>query len=183
MAKEGNQDARDKRKSEFERFVLFLSSFWGILMGISTLFPYSNSLIKAIPLEKAEPLKFAPELFGPGLLHLSPEFVTVVTTISVVFLVLWKFVMRFEYKKEVETKGKKLIGTYSMAYFLCGIVLLRIYQEIYFKNIASSSKDSILLILYAVSFCCITYAFMRLAMIEYLEIGINQCDLPEVPSK
>src|SRR5512135_3000164 len=74
--------------SEFTDFVKFLQTLWGILAGISVLFPLSNVLLKLIPMANIydDP--------PGGLAYLSPALITTLSTIATLFVILVTFRQR-----------------------------------------------------------------------------------------
>ena len=71
--------------ADFKRFVEFLQGLWGILAGISTLFPLSNTFLKVVPLASW------PE---GGFAYFSPGVVSAVATLICLFVILWTFGQR-----------------------------------------------------------------------------------------
>jgi len=72
---------------EFQTFLTFLQNLWGLLAGVSIFFPFSNLLLKAIPLRA-----YGEE--GGVYNHLSPPLLTTATTIVTLFVLLSTFTGR-----------------------------------------------------------------------------------------
>ena len=148
---------------EFKMFLVFLKNLWGLLAGISVFFPLSNVLVSVIPLQDIS--------HDGALARLSPAFVTSISTLATLFVILWTFSSRNELKK---IKRKAIVS------FLAGTVFLLSYMILYeFKLSAFSlwgweSEDPRhllaeipLLIYYAGFFSLMSRAFMLLGLLEY----------------
>lgn len=155
---------------EFKDFIAFLQNLWGILAGISVLFPLSNAFLKIIPLEVLD---------EDGLLvFFSPHLFTTIATLVSLFLILWTFGQRSKIKSSA---GRAKTQWQAWLSFGVGISSLVIYIVIYFliSNIAYDvlgweSDDVrrlvgevILLIFYCLFFSLMTRAFMLLGMVEF----------------
>jgi len=157
--------------SEFRDFIVFLQSLWGILAGISILFPISSVMADAIPLGyiSDDP---------PGALeYLSIDLITTVATIITLFVILWTFGQRHE----IESKKGLNLTKQAWISFVFGFSILILYlviyhgiyvvvyapMEIWGGNPIRIIGDVILLIAYSVFFASITRAFMLLGMKEY----------------
>jgi hypothetical protein len=66
---------------ELREFLAFLRSLWGLLAGISVLFPLSNVLLSVIPIEGG----------GNPFQNLSPDVVTALTMLTCIFLTFAAF--------------------------------------------------------------------------------------------
>jgi hypothetical protein len=73
---------------ELQEFLSFLHSLWGVLSGVSLLFPLSNLFFDVLPVGK----------FALPFLRLSPEAVTTVATLTCLFVVLTSFSRRREFR-------------------------------------------------------------------------------------
>ena len=159
---------------EFKDFVAFLQNLWGILAGISVLFPLSNVFLKIIPLEILD---------EDGLLvFFSPRLFTTIATLVSLFLILWTFSQRSKIKL---SKGRAKTQRRAWLSFGIGISSLVIYIVIYFliSNIAYDVlgwesddvrrlfSEVVLLIFYCLFFSLITRAFMLLGMIEFFRLN------------
>jgi len=148
---------------EFKAFLSFLKNVWGLLAGISVFFPLSNVFTSVIPLQS---------IFDDGaFVRLTPAFVTGVSTLVTLFIVLWTFSSRSEIKR---IKHRAIVS------FLVGIASLILYMIIYELKLSAyelwgwESEDSYhflaeipLLLSYAVFFALMTRAFMLLGLLEY----------------
>ena len=159
---------------EFKDFVAFLQNLWGILAGISVMFPLSNVFLKIIPLEILD---------EDGLLvFFSPRLFTTIATLVSLFLILWTFSQRSKIKL---SKGRAKTQRQAWLSFGIGISSLVIYIVIYFliSNIAYDVlgwesddvrrlfSEVVLLIFYCLFFSLITRAFMLLGMIEFFRLN------------
>lgn len=155
---------------EFKDFIAFLQNLWGILAGISVLFPLSNAFFKIIPLEIMD---------EDGLLvFFSPRLFTTIATLVSLFLILWTFGQRSKIKSST---GRAKTQWQAWLSFGISISSLILYIVIYFliSNIAYDvlgwESDDIrrifievvLLIFYCLFFSLMTRAFMLLGMIEF----------------
>jgi uncharacterized membrane protein len=155
---------------EFKDFITFLQNLWGILAGISILFPLSNVLLKLIPLKTFN---------EDGVYnHLSPSLITTIATVVSLFVILWTFSSRNTFKKQREISE---IQKKAFISFVIGIMVLIIYLVIYI--VTSEYAWSVwgwgtddprklfaevpLLITYSSFFALTTRAFMLLGMIEF----------------
>jgi hypothetical protein len=156
---------------EFKDFIDFLKNLWGILAGISVLFPLSNALAHLIPLETIDK--------GGILIWLSPAMFTTLATLSCLFLILWTFSQRQNFQSP---KISRYIQRQSLISFAVGLAILITYMVIYFALAAYygeygwSSGDIRhligevpLLILYGAFFVLVTRAFLLLGMGEYFK--------------
>ena len=160
---------------ELKAFLGFLNSLWGLLAGISILFPLSNAFIKVIPLKEAVPFQGTGLVYnGNGLLNLTPQLITTITTLVLLFLVLWEFGKRFEFIKNGKLNGRNDFMNDALIHLIYGFIMLAIYLAIYYLKEASFIGDFFLAIMYTAFFYFITYAFMKLAMVEYFGIGKNE---------
>lgn len=157
---------------EFKDFIAFLQSLWGILAGISVLFPLSNVLIKLIPLRH---LHDDP---AGALGYLSPNLITAVATLITLFVILLTFGNRYKFKA---LKKRRLIQRQAWLSFAFGLLALIFYFAVYFGiyplyyepySIFEGDPrwligDFALLLSYSAFFALVTRAFMLLGMIEY----------------
>ncbi|HIE32024.1 MAG TPA: hypothetical protein EYP67_06560 [Methanosarcinales archaeon] len=157
---------------EFRDFIAFLQSLWGILAGISVLFPLSNVLIKLIPLRR---LHDDP---AGALGYLTPDLITVVATLITLFVVLLTFSNRHKFEA---LKERRLIQRQACFSFAFGLLALIIYFTVYFGIYPLYYEpygiyygdprwligDFGLLLSYSTFFALVSRAFMLLGMIEY----------------
>ena len=159
---------------EFRDFIAFLQSLWGILAGISVLFPLSNAITELIPLRRIH------DDPAGALGYLSPELVTSIATLTTLFVILLTFNNRNEFKA---LKKKRLIQRQAWLSFAFGLFALILYFVVYFGiyplyyepcGITCGDPqwligDFALLLSYSAFFALVTRAFMFLGMIEYFE--------------
>jgi hypothetical protein len=169
--KKDNAKKGAKFLEEFKDFIFFLQSLWGILAGISVLFPLSNVLIGVIPLRPYYDYIVALEFF-------SPELITAITTLISLFIVFWTFGHRQKFKTN---RRRRLIRRKAFLSFAIGLLALILYLILHFGifellygpwEIWSGDPrrligDILLLITYSSFFALVTRAFMLLGMIEY----------------
>ena len=165
-----NQDATFVK--EFKDFVVFLQNLWGVLAGISLLFPLSDAFFKIIPLGS---------LAEDGFLVFFPrELFTAVATLVSLFITLWTSGQRDKLKPLRDGAGIRHRATLS---FAVGLGALVVYLALYFflPNSADDvlgweSGDSvrlvgeaILLVFYSGFFALVTGAFVLLGMAEFFK--------------
>jgi hypothetical protein len=157
---------------EFKDFIAFLQNLWGILAGISVLFPFSNLLLDIIPLETFEK--------EGVLVWFSPTLFTTLTTLVSIFLILWIFGQRQKFKSKRGNTGIRRQAWFS---FLTGLASLILYLIVYYFLISSAFDvfgwesadirrligEIPLLIFYGAFFALVTRAFMFLGMSEYFK--------------
>jgi uncharacterized membrane protein len=153
---------------DFKEFISFMQSLWGLLAGISVLFPLSNAFFKIIPLELVtKPLIFIP----PGL-------ITTVTTLVSLFIVLSTFGERNEMAGKSDLVRRKAwvsfsIGLAALVLYVVGFVLVvnidifGQWKEAIGQSALWLSSDIIFWIEYTAFFVLTTRAFELLAMSEY----------------
>jgi hypothetical protein len=155
---------------ELKKFIGFLQNLWAILAGVSILFPLSNVLAQIIPLAQ----------WGEGgLTYLSPQLVTVISTVACLFVILWTFGQRDQFARQRKRRSTQKQAGLSFAF---GVMALIIYlvvhyavmNDFYFIVLEWESGDLrrvlgdiVLLLAYSAFFVLITRAFMLLGMMEY----------------
>ena len=158
---------------EFKDFLAFLQNLWGILAGISVLFPLSNLLLRLIPLKTFDYQEGVLVWFSPGLF-------TTLTTLVSLFLVLWIFGQRQNFKSK---RGSVGIRRQALISFGIGLTALIGYLTLYYFILSSAYTvlgwvsidvrrligEVPLLILYVAFFTLVTRAFMFLGMVEYFK--------------
>jgi hypothetical protein len=160
---------------EFKDFIVFLQSLWGILTGISVLFPFSNVLSKVIPLGK-----FYDDPPGSGAFqYFSPEMVTAIATLITVFVILSTFNRRHKFKAQKVSliQGQAwlsfAIGLLSLVLYL--VLNFGIYDiiygplEIWGGDPRRLIGDIMLLFSYSAFFALMTRAFILLGMLEFFK--------------
>lgn len=148
---------------ELRDFLAFLSSLWGLLAGISVLFPLSNVLVSIIPIEGG----------GQPFQDLDPSIVTTLTTLSCIFTTFATFGRRNQF---AEPERRRRYGLAARLAFGAALVALALYtltyHDLYDDLVANgggqnSLYDGLYAALYLISFVLITRAFLVLAMLEY----------------
>ena len=166
--------------NQFKDFISFLKNLWGILAGISVIFPLSNVLIKVIPLQKWEGDA------GTGALYnYSPSLVSVVASLIALFIILWTFIQR----SKIKMMKSNFILRKAGLLFLFGIFALIIYllvyslisdYEIFWTWFSWESDDPrrligdvVLLVFYCLFFAAMTRTFILLGLSEFLSLRRN----------
>jgi hypothetical protein len=156
---------------ELKEFLAFLQSLWGLLVGITALFPLSNVFANLIPLGT---------IHDPqgSLGFLSPALLTATATLVTLFVILSTFGRRSDVEAP-EQRGR--IRRQARRSFAMGVFALAVYLAIYFgiyplwyepHNVFEGDPrlligDFALLMSYGTFFALATRAFMLLAMLEY----------------
>ena len=153
---------------EFKDFLLFLQNLWTALAGISVLFPLSNALAKISPLAQW------PE---GGLTYFPPPLLSIVSSLSCLFLLLWLFGHRYQLgRRKAQTQKKAglsfAVGLIALIVYLT--LYLAIANDFYFDVLNWESDDLrrvlgdiVLLLAYSAFFVLMTQAFMLLGMLAY----------------
>jgi len=167
-------DHGDAYLGSLKRFLVFVSSLWGILGSISAFFPLSNSLIK-----RAIPLQMWAKEGGFAFLH--PEICTAITTLVAVFVIFWTYGQRDRYREKVVQARRIAVLSFSFGLIslLLYIVSYTLMQNDFHYDVMGWTGDDprrlffdvILLILYIAFFGLMTRSFMLLASIEYFKRG------------
>jgi len=140
----GSTDDESARTTleELKRFLGFLRSLWGVLAGITVLFPLSNSLMAVLPLL-------------PGSEVLS----TVLATLFSAFALFFVFVLRGSGSND-DIGSVVLLSIGSLVF---GIVALIAYLYLRLQPLAFG----VVPVLYGGVFALFTLAFGLLALVEY----------------
>ena len=159
---------------EFKEFVSFLKNLWGILAGITVVFPLSNVLTKVIPLQK-----WAGDTGTGAFYVLSPTLVSVVATLCALFIILWIFINRSNFSKKTAGLNQRkalrsfLIGIFCLIGYLVVYFLISEYEFFWsqFNWTGDDPRrilgDFILLFLFCGFFALVTRSFVLLGMIEF----------------
>jgi len=151
---------------ELREFLRFLRSLWGVLAGISILFPLSNVFFTVIPIADG----------GNPFQNLSPNVVTATTMLTCIFLTFATFGRRNMFG---EQRRRRRYATSARASFIVALALLSIYlltsDPLYRVLISDNPNyetgigvyDGLFAALYIGTFALITRAFLLLAMLEY----------------
>ena len=149
-------------KPDLKTFLVYISSVWGLLAGITSIFPLANVLFKIIPL----PVDAYDRSTAPIAIPL--------TTLVAVFIIFYSFVQRDQVVSN-PTRMAKL-------FFSLGCVSLAIYifldefwyplRQRFCPVICDSETDFkmwlvMLIPFYIGFFACITRAFTILALVEF----------------
>jgi hypothetical protein len=159
---------------ELRDFLAFLRSLWGLLAGISVLFPLSNVLISVIPIDGG----------GNPFQNIAPSTVTTLTTLSCIFTTFATFGRRSQFS---DPERRRRYGWAARLSFGAALVTLAVYTLTYHdlydlvRNGQASLYDGLYAALYLASFVLITRAFLVLAMLEYFP-GIAEDSEPDTRS-
>src|SRR5512142_2738652 len=90
-------NAQNSFLGEFTDFVKFLQTLWGILPGISVLFPLSTVVLKLIPTGNIydDP--------PGGLAYLTPALITALATVATLFVIL----VTFRQRRDLRTRAQR----------------------------------------------------------------------------
>ena len=157
---------------EFRDFIGFIQNLWGMLAGISILFPLSNALFKVIPIRSTQ------DDPSGGWSYLSPQLVTSISTMITLFVLLWTFGQRHNFR----TGTKKLNGSrHAWISLIIGFMSLVLYlgidttiYNLFYDPLAITHGDPgrfvgdiFLLLSYVGFFALVTRAFILLGMKEF----------------
>jgi hypothetical protein len=156
---------------ELRHFIVFLQSLWGMLAGITVLFPLSNVFTDLIPLKTIEDPEGVLGFFSPAL-------VTALATLVTLFVVFATFNRRRDLAGAAQ-RGR--VRREAQLAFSLGLVALFLYLAVYAgigplfyepNNVFYGDPrlligDVILATTYSAFFALVTRAFMLLAMLEY----------------
>ena len=162
---------------ELKALFSFLQSLWGSLSGVSLFFPLSNDLFQVIPLAEMTEQNWGE---GGALLFLSPKFITGMTTLIIIFILLKTISRRYELK----TIPRIIIQQQASMSFGIAIAALIVYlllvysvspwidaeafpQIYYLRRLMKILNDIFLLGFYSSFFALITKAFTLLGMREF----------------
>lgn len=161
---------------ELAAFLEFLHGLWAALASVSILFPLSNALIDIIPQD------IWPD---GGFVYFPPPLVTIVTTIACLFVVLWTFGQRRQYRNEQELD---VLPKRAGVSFAAGVAALVFYLVCYFvaregfyfdvlgwesDDLRRIAGDAVLTLAYAAFFVLVTRAFLLLGLREYVRERIG----------
>jgi hypothetical protein len=152
---------------ELREFLQFLRSLWGLLAGISVLFPLSNVLLGVIPIDGG----------GNPFQNLSPSVVTTLTTLTCIFLTFATFGRRSQFRERLRRHryARSARIAFGSALGVLAIYLLTsdaLYRALITDNpnteLGVALYDGLFAALYIASFALLTRAFLVLAMLEYI---------------
>jgi hypothetical protein len=160
---------------ELAAFLDFLRHLWGILAGVSVLFPLSNTLLKVIPLGDYHA--------GTGVFdQIAPPVTTTLSTVVTLFVVLTTFEGR---RRARGAPGRRAALRHAWWSFAAGLAALLGYLALH-QVYAMSAWDPWgwgsgdprklfaevpLTLLYAALFALLTRAFMLLGLLEFVRDG------------
>jgi hypothetical protein len=156
---------------EFREFIKFLQSLWGILAGLSVLFPLSNVFAKVIP--------FGVFGYGGEFVLFTPALVTSIATLTSLFLILWTFGQRHTFQDPAQRPfiqrqaGVSFgIGLFALVVYIAGYFAMQRglygpYEGSLSYYLEQLAGDVLLLTSYCGFFAFMTRAFELLAMMEY----------------
>lgn len=154
---------------ELRDFLAFLSSLWGLLAGISVLFPLSNVLVSIIPIDGG----------GQPFQDLDPAIVTTLTTLTCIFITFATFGRRNQFtdperRRRYSWAARLSFGAALVALAFYTLTYHDLYKDLVTHDGQNSLYDGLYAALYLVSFVLITRAFLVLAMLEYFPEPSNE---------
>jgi hypothetical protein len=166
--------ARNAFIDQFTDFLKFLQTLWGILAGISVLFPLSNVLLKIIPMGNIydDP--------PGGLAYLDPALITTLSTVATLFVILVTFRQRAglrtrKKQSTIQQQAWIAFGVGSLGLLLYLVVYFGVYTAFYDPlgiwggDPRRLIGDFLLLLFYGTFFAMITRAFVLLGMLEFFD--------------
>jgi hypothetical protein len=151
---------------ELREFLRFLRSLWGILAGISVLFPLSNVVVTVIPIGDG----------GKPFQNLSPNVVTAITMVTCIFLIFATFSRRSEFTQRrrrtryaLSARVSFLVALGTLAAYV--LASHGLYRTLITDNpdleVGIAVYDGLFATLYIATFALLSRAFLVLAMLEY----------------
>jgi len=164
----GSIEPGDRYLEQLRNFLKFVSNLWGILGGISLLFPLSNVLVRAIPLA----------MWDEGALaFLSPDLVTTVSTLVAIFAIFWTYGQRDSFEDNAARARRNAFLSFALglgALLLYVVAYTLLKNDFHYSVMGWTSDDGrrvlfdlLLLVLYSGFFGLMTRSFMLLASVEY----------------
>jgi hypothetical protein len=151
---------------DLREFLRFLQSLWGILAGVSLLFPLSNVFFDVLPIhEKYRPFN-----------NLSAPAVTAVTVVTCLFITFATFGQRQQFRS---AKRRRHFGLAARLCFLLAVVACAAFllgRDVAINGIIDLGQedqppalafDGVFATIYVAFFALMTRAFLLLAMLEY----------------
>ena len=143
----------------------FLGSIWGLLAGVSVLFPLSNVLFKVLPLTQRT--QESPR----GLALLPTQLVTTIASVLTLFVLLQTVASR----DLITSNSRATVQISAGVCFLFAMEFLVLYLRTYYRPSPQKQRpynilysDFLQLFTYALLFAMLTLAFTVLAYKEYL---------------
>lgn len=156
-----------QRKNDIQAVIAYLSSLWGLVSGLSLLFPLSNVLLQAVP--NSVFVELQPKT------ALTPALLTTLATIFSLFSILLVVSGRRE-SRSFSDNLRRLRG-FAVAVFSIAVLLLLFYIAMYdefrlhYEKITISTRGNMELFAffgYPLIFASFTAAFTALGLREYL---------------
>lgn len=159
---------------ELRAFIAFLSSVWGLLGGLSTVFPLSNTIIEVVPLGPPD----ATPWLGPK--FVDPALISALATLGCIYVVFYSFAQR----QVIQNIHRRRIRTMATRSFVLGVIVLALYLADFYvvpnyiqRGSLLAPTDPVLFVydiglvaFYGGAFMLYTRAFVLLGIMEYLEI-------------
>lgn len=157
--------------AELREFLGFLRSLWGLLAGVSVLFPLSNLLAEVVPIDEE----------GRPFTQLDPATLTAITMVTCIFITFATFHRREDFAGDANrrrhARTSRIAFTVALAagavYLFCrtfaydNIIELDTtpqYADFLWKT---AIYEGVFAALYVVFFALLTWAFLLLALDEY----------------
>jgi hypothetical protein len=152
-------------KGDFAAFLKYLTSLWGLLAGLTAVFPLADVFLKVIPL----PVDAYEHATAPIAIPL--------TTLVALFIVFYSFVQRARVTPTAARRSPWLFGLGLLA--LAAFFLLHHFEyplrNWLFPGLDSTDDYVLLLVgivpFYIAFFACMTRAFTLLALVEFRRRG------------
>ena len=149
-------------KQDLEKFLAYISSIWGLLAGITSIFPLANVLFKIIPLPVDAYNKSTEPIAIP------------LTTLVAVFIIFYSFVQRDQVISNPTRMAKLFfsLGCVSLVIFILLDLFWYPLRERFCPELCDSETDFemwlvMLIPFYIGFFACVTRAFTILALVEF----------------
>lgn len=150
---------------ELHEFLRFLRSLWGVLAGISVLFPLSNVFLAVVPISDG----------GRPFQNVSPAVVTMVTVLTCIFLTFATFARRGRFTQAQHQDRHIRYARISFAGALGALAVYVLAPNGLYRELITESEgeagialyDGLFAALYIATFALLTRAFLVLAMVEF----------------
>jgi DMSO/TMAO reductase YedYZ heme-binding membrane subunit len=150
---------------QLRELLTFLGNLWGLLAGISVLFPLSASLFELIPLgEKVAVARYF------GFVRLPKGLPPVLATVVTLFLLLQMFAARATVRQMLRKDVLALAGFSFFLGVLSLVGYMLLYVQYHSPDVLNSTliQEFGLLFLYCGFFALITLAFTSIGLYEFL---------------
>ena len=163
---------------EFQSFLTFLGTLWGLLAGISVFFPLSNVLLEAVPMRP-----YGED--GGVYNHIPPPLIVGLATVVTMFILLRTFLDRVRFRNPHVAQSAVRQAWISIALGISALLGYLVLHQVYLEyawpewNWGSDDPRKLLVevpltLAFIAFFSLVTRAFVLLGMIEYFRDEARQ---------